>query len=66
MFAPYGMFFLSIIWAIGSYGGLGSTGMTWWNLLWLLPLLLPFGVMGTRTWADSASPQSKPQDKAEP
>jgi membrane-bound ClpP family serine protease len=53
MLAPYGMFFLSIAWAIWSYGGLGPAGLTWWNLLWLLPLLMPFASLSKSKWADS-------------
>ncbi|MBF0106668.1 MAG: hypothetical protein HQM16_15250 [Deltaproteobacteria bacterium] len=53
MLAPYGMFLLSIVWAIWSYGGLESIGLTWWNLLWLLPLLIPFGSLSKRKWSDS-------------
>jgi len=61
MLAPYGVFFLSIAWAIWSYGGLGATGLNWWNLLWLLPMLTPFGVLSKRKWLDSAQ-QSAPAD----
>ena len=52
MLAPYGIFFLSIAWAIWSYGGLGSGGLIWWNFLWLLPLLMPFGILSKRKWAN--------------
>jgi hypothetical protein len=55
MLAPYGVFFLSIAWAIWSYGGPGSAGLTWWNLLWFLPLLSPLGTLRKRKWADSVS-----------
>jgi hypothetical protein len=55
MLAPYCLFFFSIVWAIWSYGGLGSLGFNWWNLLWLIPLLLPFGSWSKRKWADPAS-----------
>jgi hypothetical protein len=62
MLAPYSVFFLSIAWAIWSYGGLGSTGLTWWNLLWLLPLLLPFGSLSKRKWVYSIAQQDPPTD----
>lgn len=52
MLAPYGIFFLSIAWAIWSYGGLSKIGMTWWNLLWLLPVLMPLGGLSKRNWSD--------------
>ncbi|OHE58747.1 MAG: hypothetical protein A2Z47_13070 [Thermodesulfovibrio sp. RBG_19FT_COMBO_42_12] len=60
MLAPYGMFFLSIAWAIWSYGGLGSVGLAWWNFLWLLPLLIPFGILSKRKWTNSVA-QSAPR-----
>lgn len=52
MFAPYGLFFLSVIWAIWSYGGVESAGLKWWNLLWLLPVLTPWASMSKRKWSD--------------
>lgn len=53
MLIPYGIFFLSIAWAIWSYGGLESVGFNWWNLLWLIPALSPFGMLSNRKWAES-------------
>jgi O-antigen ligase len=50
MFAPYGIFLISIAWAIWSYGGLGAVDLTWWDLLWLTPLLIPFGTLSKRKW----------------
>ncbi|MCZ7651802.1 MAG: hypothetical protein M5U13_11845 [Thermoanaerobaculia bacterium] len=66
MLAPYGVFFLSIAWAVWAYGGLGAAGLNWWNLLWLLPMLTPFGILSRRKWTDSAARQSAPADAAEP
>lgn len=62
MLAPYGVFFLSIVWAVWSFGGLESCGFTGWNLLWLLPLLLPFGSWSKRKWADSSTQQDPSAD----
>lgn len=53
MLAPYGMFFLSIGWAVWSYGGLTPLGFNWWNLLWIVPSLSPFGFLNDRRWAES-------------
>ncbi len=61
MLAPYGVFFLCIVWAIWSYGGLGATGLNWWNLLWLLPMLTPFVILSKRKWSDSAQHLSGPR-----
>jgi len=57
MLAPYGIFYLSIAWVIWSYGGLENAGLSWWNLLWLLPLLMPLGISSGRRWNDSALKQ---------
>lgn len=62
MLAPYGMFFISIAWAIWSYGGLNSAGLAWWNLLWVLPALLPLGSLSTRKWSDPDTRQKAPAD----
>ncbi len=53
MLAPYGVFFLSITWAVWSYGGFSAVGFDWWNLLWLLPALIPFGSLSEKRWSDS-------------
>ncbi len=66
MLAPYGIFFLSIAWAIWSYGDLGAIGLNLWNLLWLIPMLTPFGVLSKRKWTDSTTQQSVPEDAAPP
>jgi len=66
MLPPYGFFFLSIVWAIWSYGGLGSAGLTWWDLLWLLPLLIPFGSLSKRKWVDFKAGQNAPADADKP
>jgi len=66
MLAPYGMFLLSIAWAVWSYGGLGAIGLNWWNLLWLLPMLTPFGVLSKRKWTDSIAQQGAPADGQSP
>jgi len=66
MLTLYGVFFLSVVWAIWSYGGLGAAGLTWWNLLWLLPLLVPFGSLSTRKWVDGNARQNAPADADKP
>jgi hypothetical protein len=61
MLPPYGIFFLSIAWAIWSYGGLESVRLNWWSLLWFLPLLMPFASLTKRKWVDSnAQPSLQP------
>jgi len=55
MLAPYGLFCLSVVWGVWAFGGLRGAGLTWWNLLWLAPLLLPIVGSGRRTWAGSGA-----------
>ncbi len=53
MLAPYGMLFIAIAWVIWSYGSIESLGLNWWNLLWLIPALSPFGFLSNRKWVES-------------
>lgn len=53
MLAPYGLLFLSIAWAVWSYGSLEAIGLNWWNLVWLIPCLSPFGMLSNRKWSDA-------------
>jgi hypothetical protein len=57
MLGPYTVFFVSIAWAVWSYGGVNALGLNCWNLLWLLPLLIPFGTLSKRTWSDDDKKQ---------
>jgi hypothetical protein len=57
LLAPYGMFFIAIVWAVWSYGSIESLNLNWWNLLWLIPALSPFGMLSKRKWAVSDSQQ---------
>lgn len=66
MLAPYAVFFLSIAWAIWVYGGLGSVGLNWWNLLWVLPLFIPLGSLSKKKWADAVAQQNAPTDGLQP
>jgi hypothetical protein len=33
-------------------GGMKATGLSWWSILWLSPLLIPFANIGKRRWKD--------------
>jgi len=62
MLAPYGLFFISVAWAAWSFGGIEVLGFNWWNLLWLIPALGPFGFLGNRRWTESgAQPDAAPE-----
>jgi hypothetical protein len=50
---PTGLLWATIAWAIWAFGGLEAASGDWWTLLWLIPMLIPFGVIGRRSWADS-------------
>jgi len=52
MLGPYGVLFLTIVWAVWSYGGFSALGLNRWNILLILPLLVPFGSVGRRKWMD--------------
>jgi len=61
MLAPYGLFFIAVAWAAWSFGGIEVIGFNWWNLLWLLPALSPFGFLSNRRWTESdAQPDAAP------
>jgi len=52
MLGPYAVFFISVAWAVWAYGGIYGLGLNWWNFLWLLPVLIPFGTLSKRKWSD--------------
>lgn len=52
MVLPYSVFLGSAAWALWSFGGLKVEGLDGWTLLWLLPLLIPVGVLCKRKWSD--------------
>lgn len=49
---PYFIALLSIVWVIWAYGGPKSLNLNWWNLFWLLPILIPTFTSGGRRWVD--------------
>lgn len=48
----YLLFFLSVAWLVRLSGGLDALGLSAWSVFLLLPLLLPFYLMGKRRWID--------------
>jgi hypothetical protein len=66
MLAPYGVFLLSIVWAVWSYGGIDTVGWTWWHLIWLLPMVMPFGLLSQRKWEDAVAQPGAATDTALP
>jgi hypothetical protein len=61
MLAPYGLFFVAVAWAVWSFGP-EPLGFTWWNLLWLIPALSPFGFLGSTTWEQGDAPPGPAPD----
>ncbi len=53
MTPSYVILFGSLLWAIWAFGGIKNSGLSWWNLLFLLPLLIPLVGMGAKTWDDT-------------
>ncbi len=39
-------------------GALDQYGLSWWSLLWLMPLFIPFATVGTRRWKDGNAQQT--------
>ncbi len=52
MLAPYAVFFISVAWAFWAFGSQGDLGLSWWHLFWFVPMLIPLGTVGRRTWTD--------------
>lgn len=59
LFIPmYGILALSIAAYIWAVGGPQKLGLTAWNIVWLLPLLIPFATAGQRCWNDTRAGHS--------
>jgi len=54
MLPIYLLFFISIALCIYLYGGLESIGLKWTALSWIIPCLIPFVTIGSRTWNSNA------------
>ncbi len=52
MLPVYAVLFLAVAWAVWAFGGWGAIGLEWWNLSGFLPLLMPLGAVGRRSWND--------------
>ncbi len=55
----YVLLLASAAWAIGAFG---AAGLEWWSVFWILPVLLPLGTMGRRTWRDMSGRPGTPAD----
>jgi len=52
----------SVVWAVWSFGGIEKLGFNGMHLLWIVPLLIPFGSVGRRTWNDFHAPHDAAAD----
>jgi phosphatidylserine synthase len=52
MVPNYMVLFGALVWGICVYGGTVDSGLNWWSLFLLLPLLIPVMSMGKQTWND--------------
>ncbi len=62
MLPTYVVLALSVAWAVWSFGT-AESGLTWWSVLWALPLLIPFGTVGRRRWSDADRQQTDAADR---
>ncbi len=53
MILPYVLFFAAVAWVVWSYGGVNDYGLGWWNFLWLVVVLIPFGLLAAKKWSDN-------------
>lgn len=54
MLPLYAILLACVAWAVWAYGGFAESGLRWWNLFWVLPVLTPLWILGHRRWADQA------------
>ncbi len=66
MLAPYGLFLVAVAWAVWSFGGPEPLGFNWWNLLWLMPALSPFGFSRQHTRGNDPMPDQAQRRTAIP
>jgi len=48
----YLLFTAAVIWAVKGFGEGVVSALNWWNVLPMLPLLLPILLLGNRKWGD--------------
>lgn len=56
MLPIYVVFLVSVGWVIWSMGGFVQSGLQYWNLLLVFPLLSPFITIGWKRWCDGEPP----------
>ena len=54
MLPIYAILAVSVGLCIWLGGGLHKLGLSWWSLVWLMPLSIPFATVGKRRWKDGS------------
>lgn len=52
MLPVYVLFFVSVAWAVLSFGGFGLEGNKTWGVFLVFPVLIPLGTAGGKRWRD--------------
>jgi hypothetical protein len=50
MLPLYVILLIAVALAMIGFGGLEGSGLRWWNMLWVLPMMTPLFVLGGRRW----------------
>ena len=50
MLPLYLVFFAALAWGTSSFGGFKNSGLHWWHLFLIIPILSPLGAVGGRKW----------------
>lgn len=50
MLPLYVVLLASVVLVMVGFGGLEGSGLRWWNMLWVLPMLTPLFILGGRRW----------------
>ncbi len=53
MLPLYFLFFSTAGWTLWAFSGWKGSGLSWWTVFWVLPMLMPLFTAGRRTWNDS-------------
>ncbi len=63
---PYALLAFSIGWALWAFDGVRTLDLNWWNALWLVPALVPLGILSKRKWAESESKSGEVSESKSP
>lgn len=55
MLPLYAVFFISLVLCVYLSGGLKGVGLHWFSLFWIIPCLIPFATVGSRSWNNNSA-----------